>query len=78
MGGHRGHGEDRRTGEEAGLAAVSALGVPFIVRELVVRDGWMVAFGLAVQVGAEVWSIERMALRYDEVAAAGRAPGSGD
>jgi hypothetical protein len=60
------------------LAAVSALGVPFIVRGLVVRDGWMVAFGLAVQVGAKVWFIDRMALLYDEVAAAGRGPGSGD
>jgi hypothetical protein len=60
------------------LAAVSALGVPFIVRGLVVRDGWMVAFGLAVQVGAKVWFIDRMVLLYDEVTAAGREPGSGD
>jgi hypothetical protein len=32
------------------LGAVSALGVPFIARGLVVRDGWMVLFGLAANV----------------------------
>ena len=53
------------------LAAVSTLGVPFIVRGLVVRDGWMVAFGLAVQMGGKLWLLDRMALLYDDVAAAG-------
>jgi hypothetical protein len=52
------------------LAAVSALGVPFIVRGLVVRDGWMVMFGLAVQTAGKVWFIDRMAILYDDVAPA--------
>ncbi|MEX5717963.1 DUF6653 family protein [Geodermatophilus maliterrae] len=55
------------------LGAVSALGVPFIVRGLVVRDGWMVLFGLAVQMAGKVWFIDRMALLYDDVAPAGSA-----
>jgi hypothetical protein len=50
------------------LAAVSALGVPFIVRGLVVRNGWMVLFGLAVETTGKVWFIDRMALLYDDVA----------
>ncbi|WP_222262919.1 DUF6653 family protein [Modestobacter marinus] len=55
------------------LAAVSALGVPFIARGLVVRNGWMVLFGLAVQMAGKVWFIDRMAILYDDVAAAGAA-----
>ncbi len=49
------------------LGAVSALGVPFIARGLVVRDGWMVLFGLAVQMAGKIWFIDRMALLYDDV-----------
>ncbi|MBM7805766.1 hypothetical protein JOD57_001603 [Geodermatophilus bullaregiensis] len=49
------------------LGVVSALGVPFIVRGLVVRDGWMVLFGLAVQMAGKVWFIDRMAILYDDV-----------
>ena len=49
------------------LRAVSALGVPFIARGLVVRDGWMVMFGLAVQMAGKIWFIDRMALLYDDV-----------
>ena len=52
------------------LGAVSALGVPFIARGLVVRDGWMVLFGLAVQMAGKVWFLDRMALLYDDVAPA--------
>jgi len=55
------------------LKGVSALGVPFIVRGLVVRDGWMLMFGLAVQMAGKVWFIDRMALLYDDVAPAGKA-----
>jgi hypothetical protein len=53
------------------LAGLSALGVPFIARGLVVRDGWMVLFGLAVQTAAKTWFIDRMALLYDDVAPGG-------
>jgi hypothetical protein len=55
------------------LGAVSALGVPFIARGLVVRDGWMVMFGLAVQMAGKIWFIDRMALLHDDVAPAGSA-----
>jgi hypothetical protein len=55
------------------LGAVSALGVPFIARGLVVRDGWMVLFGLAVQTAGKMWFLDRMALLYDDVAPAGAA-----
>jgi hypothetical protein len=55
------------------LGAISALGVPFVARGLVVRDGWMVMFGLAVQSAGKVWFIDRMALLYDDVAPAGAA-----
>ena len=57
------------------LKAISALGMPFVARGLVVRDGWMVMFGLAVQSAGKIWFIDRMALLYDDVApAAGPAP----
>jgi hypothetical protein len=49
------------------LRAVSALGVPFIARGLVVRNVWMVLFGLAVQGAGKIWFIDRMALLHDDV-----------
>jgi hypothetical protein len=49
------------------LGAVSALGVPFVARGLVVKNGWMVLFGLAVQEAGKIWFIDRMALLYDDV-----------
>jgi hypothetical protein len=55
------------------LVAVSALGVPFIARGLVVRDGWMVLYGLAVQLAGKIWFIDRMAILYDDVAPVGAA-----
>jgi hypothetical protein len=55
------------------LKAVSALGVPFVARGLVVRNRWMVLFGLAVQTAGKVWFIDRMALLYDDVAPSGSA-----
>jgi hypothetical protein len=53
------------------LGVISALGVPFIARGLVVRNGWMVLFGLAVQMAGKNWFIDRMALLYDDVAPTG-------
>ena len=58
------------------LGTVSALGVPFIARGLVVRDGWMICFGLAVQMAGKIWFIDRMALLYDDVSAGGRPLGA--
>jgi len=55
------------------LGAVSALGVPFIARGLLVRNGWMVCSGLAVQAAGKTWFIDRMAILYDDVAPAGSA-----
>ena len=55
------------------LIALSALGVPFIARGLVVRDRSMVLFGLAVQMTGKTWFLDRMALLYDDVAPAGPA-----
>ena len=52
------------------LAAVSAVGVPFVARGLIARNGWMVLFGLAVQTAGKVWFIDRMAILYDDVASA--------
>ena len=52
------------------LGAVSALGVPFVARGLVVRNGWMVLFGLTVQMAGKMWFLDRMALLYDDVAPA--------
>ncbi|PRY50229.1 hypothetical protein LY71_104266 [Geodermatophilus tzadiensis] len=56
------------------LGAVSALGVPFVVRGLVVRNGWMVLFGLGVQTAGKLWFLDRMALLHDDVAPAGSSP----
>ncbi|MFW3170939.1 DUF6653 family protein [Geodermatophilus sp. CPCC 206100] len=50
------------------LSAISALGVPFVARGLVVENGWMVLFGLAVQSAGKNWFIDRMALLYDDMA----------
>jgi hypothetical protein len=50
------------------LGAVSALGPPFIAWGLVVRDTWIVLFGLAVQMAGKIWFIDRMPLLYDDVA----------
>ena len=58
------------------LGAVSAAGVPFVARGLVVRDGWMVLFGLAVQMAGKIWFLDRMAILYDDVAPA-HGPGNG-
>ena len=55
------------------LGAVSTLGVPFIARGLVVRDSWMVLFGLAIQTIGKIWLLDRMALLYDDVAPGRRA-----
>jgi hypothetical protein len=49
------------------LGVVSASGVPFIARGLVVKNGWMVLFGLAVQEAGKIWFIDRMTLLYDDV-----------
>ena len=50
------------------LLAVNAFGVPFVVRGLVVPDGWMVLFGLAVHMAGKNWFLDRMAILYDDVA----------
>jgi hypothetical protein len=55
------------------LTAVNALGLPFIVRGLVVRNAWTVLFGLAIQTAGKTWFLDRMALLYDDVAPAGAA-----
>ena len=55
------------------LGALSALGVPLVVRGLVVRDGWMVVSGLVVQMTGKLWFLDRMALLYDDVTTAGSA-----
>jgi hypothetical protein len=58
------------------LGVISALGVPFVARGLVVRNGWMVLFGLAVQMAGKVWFLDRMAVLYDDVAPAPSAQDS--
>jgi hypothetical protein len=55
------------------LGVISALGVPFVARGLVVRNGWMALFGLAVQMAGKVWFLDRMAVLYDDVAPAASA-----
>ena len=49
------------------LVVINCLGVPFIVRGLVARHGWMVLFGLAVHMAGKNWFIDRMALLYDDM-----------
>jgi len=56
------------------LGAISAAGVPFVARGLVVRDGWMVLFGLAVQMAGKIWFLDRMAILSDDVAVAEPPP----
>ena len=58
------------------LTVVNCLGVPFVARGLVARNGWMVLFGLAVHMAGKNWFIDRMALLYDDMEA-GRADGTG-
>jgi hypothetical protein len=55
------------------LVMINTLGVPFVARGLVVRDGWMVLFGLAVHMAGKNWFLDRMAILYDDVAPAGSA-----
>ncbi len=59
------------------LAAISGLGVPFVAKGLVARNGWMVLFGLAVQTAGKTWFIDRMAMLYDDVAPAGSTSRTG-
>jgi hypothetical protein len=49
------------------LTAINTLGVPFIVRGLITRQGWMVLFGLAVHMAGKNWFLDRMALLYDDM-----------
>jgi hypothetical protein len=58
------------------LTVLNCLGVPFVARGLVARNGWMVLFGLAVHMAGKNWFIDRMALLYDDMEA-GRADGTG-
>lgn len=51
------------------LIGINALGVPFVVRGLVVLDPWLVLFGLAVHMSGKTWFLDRMALLYDDVTA---------
>jgi uncharacterized protein DUF6653 len=55
------------------LGAVSAAGVPFIARGLIMRNAWMVLFGLAVQMARTVWFLDRTALLHDDMAPAAAA-----
>jgi hypothetical protein len=50
------------------LTGINALGVPFVVRGLVVLDPWLVLFGLAVHMAGKNWFMDRMALLYDDAA----------
>jgi uncharacterized protein DUF6653 len=51
------------------LTALNTLGLPFVVWGLVVLDGWLVLFGLAVHMAGKIWFLDRMALLYDDAAA---------
>jgi len=48
------------------LTGINCLGLPFVVRGLVVRNGWAVLFGLAVHMAGKNWFLDRMALLYDD------------
>ena len=48
------------------LTAISVLGLPFIIAGLVVLDGWLALFGLAVLMAGKIWFLDRMALLYDD------------
>lgn len=49
------------------LTAINAAGVPFVVWGLIVLDGWLVMFGLAVHMAGKNWFLDRMALLHDDV-----------
>jgi hypothetical protein len=49
------------------LTVVNCLGLPFLARGLVVRNGWTVLFGLAVHMAGKNWFLDRMALLYDDM-----------
>jgi uncharacterized protein DUF6653 len=51
------------------LTVLNGLGLPFVVRGLVVRDGWQVLFGLAVHMTGKNWFLDRMALLHDDMTA---------
>ena len=53
------------------LTAINTLGLPFIVWGLVSLDVWITLFGLAVHMAGKNWFLDRMALLYDHMVAAG-------
>ena len=57
------------------LVAINGLGIPFVVWGLVVLDVWITLFGLAVHMAGKNWFLDRMALLYDDMIAAGAAAG---
>ena len=48
--------------------------VPFLVRGLIIRRGWMVLFGLAVHMAGKNWFLDRMALLHDDMAGSSPDP----
>jgi len=56
------------------LTGLNVAGVPFVVWGLVVLNPWMTAFGLALHMSGKLWSLDRMALLYDDMKLS--APGS--
>jgi hypothetical protein len=59
------------------LTAINILGLPFIVWGLVALDVWIALFGLAVHMAGKNWFLDRMALLYDDMAAAHPRPDPG-
>ena len=60
------------------LTAINILGLPFIVWGLVALDVWIALFGLAVHMAGKNWFLDRMALLYDDMAAAPPQPDPAD
>ena len=56
------------------LTGLNVAGVPFVVWGVVVLNPWMTAFGLALHMSGKLWSLDRMALLYDDMNLS--APGS--
>jgi hypothetical protein len=49
------------------LTGLNAAGVPFVVWGLIVFDPWLTAFGLALHMSGKLWTLDRMALLYDDM-----------
>ena len=49
------------------LTGINTLGLPLVVRGLVVLDGWLVVAGLAIHMAGKNWFLDRMVWLHEDV-----------